>query len=370
MSGIQTITMPKWGLSMQEGKVNGWLKQVGDAIEKGQEIVEVESEKIAGAVEAGASGILRRQLAGEEDVLPVGGLLGVIADASVADADIDAFVADFQASFKPAEGDAEDQGPSPQKIEVNGHKLRYLKRGEGGEPMLLIHGFGGDLNNWLFNHEALAADREVYALDLPGHGESTKDVGEGTLEALADTVVAFMGAVGVDSAHLVGHSMGGAVSLTVAARHPQRVRSLSLIGSAGLGEEINTGYIEGFVSAANRNALKPLLGDLFADASLVTRQLVDDLLKYKRLEGVGAALGTLSGNLFANGRQNSVMADSLSSLGKPVLVIWGEEDRIIPVAHAQAVSGRVQVEVFGNRGHMVQMEAANDVNRAIARFVG
>lgn len=370
MSAIQTITMPKWGLSMQEGKVNGWLKQVGDAVEQGQEIVEVESEKIAGAVEAGATGVLRRQLANEEDVLPVGGLLGVIADASVSDADIDAFVADFLSNFKPAEGAEEDQGPTTQKIEVNGHKLRYLKRGDGGEPMLLIHGFGGDLNNWLFNHEALAADRAVYALDLPGHGESTKDVGEGNLAALADTVAAFLDAVDVASAHLVGHSMGGAVSLTVALRHPEKVRSLSLIGSAGLGNEINTGYIQGFVSAANRNALKPLLADLFADSSLVTRQLVDDLLKYKRLEGVGEALSTLSGNLFADGRQNSVMADQLAELGKPVLVIWGEEDRIIPVAHAHAVSGKVQVEVLGNRGHMVQMEAANDVNRAIARFVG
>lgn len=59
--------------------------------------------------------------------------------------------------------------------------IRYFERGEGGVPLVLVHGFGGDLNNWMFNHEALAAGRRVIALDLPGHGESTKQLVRGDL---------------------------------------------------------------------------------------------------------------------------------------------------------------------------------------------
>lgn len=368
MSAIHKITMPKWGLSMEQGKLNGWLKDVGDPVSVGEEVVEVESEKIAGAVEAAAAGTLRRQVAQVEDVVPVGALLGIVADAEVADADIDAAVAEFLASFTPESADQEAAGPQPEKVQVGGRSLRYLKRGEGGEPAILIHGFGGDLNNWLFNHEALAAHRTVYALDLPGHGESTKDVGDGSLDELAAVVIGLMDALNISAAHLVGHSMGGAVALAIANSQPERVRSLVLICSAGLGAEINGGYINGFVTAATRNALKPHLAQLFADTSLVTRQLVDDILKYKRLEGVDAVLRRIAATLFADGRQTTQLRDTLAAASKPALVIWGAEDNIIPAAHAQGLPEGTLVEVIGGKGHMVQMEAAQEVNRYIESF--
>lgn len=363
---IVPIVMPKWGLSMKEGKVTGWLMEDGSRINPGDAILEVETDKIAGAVEAHDGGVLRRRVGEPDTVYPVKSLLGVIADPSVPEEEIDQFVAAYVTPS--ADDDEEEQGPKYEFVETAAGQLRYAKRGSGDDTVVLIHGFGGDLDGWLFNIDALGEAATVYALDLPGHGQSTKKLDNPGLETMTAALSEFMAKVGIGSAHLVGHSMGGAIAMHMAADDPGKVDSLTLICPAGLGKEIG-GYVDAFVAAQGRKDLKPVLEQLFADKSLVSRQLVDDVLKYKRLDGVEPLLKDLAASLFAGQTQQDLPVERLGDRAPPTLVIWGKQDEIIPAAHAENLPG-AKVVVFDDAGHMVYMEKASDVNALIKQHIG
>jgi pyruvate dehydrogenase E2 component (dihydrolipoamide acetyltransferase) len=370
---IRPIVMPKWGLAMQEGMVAKWLVEAGAEIKAGDEILDIETSKIANVFESPVAGPLRRIVVGEGETVPVGALLGVVADASVADAELDAFVARFQEEFAAHAAEAGAAAPEPETVEAGGRRIRYLALGEGeGLPIVLLHGFGGDLNNWQFNQEALAAGRPTYAIDLPGHGGSSKELGAGHVHvgALAGAVVDFMDAKGIAKAHLVGHSLGGAIALDLALNHADRVASVTAICSAGLGPEINMAYIDGFMAAKRRKQLQPVLEMLVADPAMVSHEMIEDVLKFKRLDGVEAALNRIIDDTFAGGEQALQLTGKLGELGAPVQVIWGRQDRVIPVRHSEGLPSRVQVQVFDDAGHMVHMEKAAEVNQLIERFVG
>ncbi|SAL32516.1 branched-chain alpha-keto acid dehydrogenase subunit E2 [Caballeronia cordobensis] len=371
MAAITPIVMPKWGLSMKEGTVNEWLVEEGTEITVGMPILDVETDKIANAVEAPDAGLLRRRVAAAGDVLPVKALLGVLAPSSVSDAEIDEYVSSY---VTPAEDEDEgEEAAAYHFVDVDGIRVRYASRGgddAARSAVLFLHGFGGDLDNWLFNLDALAEKNRVFALDLPGHGQSTPNVPGTSLAALASFVGKFMDAVGIERAHLVGHSMGGGIAAQMAVDSPARVQSVSLISPAGFGDEVNNAYTEGFVTAESRRELKPVVELLFANPELVSRQMLDDLLKYKRLDGVSDALTSLNAGLFAGGKQSAQPGGQLAESGKPVLVIWGAKDQIIPAAHAKNAPQGATVKVFDDAGHMSQMEKANEVNALLKEQVG
>ncbi|GAA4616763.1 acetoin dehydrogenase dihydrolipoyllysine-residue acetyltransferase subunit [Saccharopolyspora hordei] len=366
---IRRITMPKWGLSMTSGTITDWLVSEGEEVTEGTELAEIDTDKIAGTLESSEQGVLRGIVVPAGRSAPVGGTIAIVAPAEVPDAEVQAAVAEAEEQLASGEV-VEATGPATGTVEVGGRTLSYATVGDGPEVVVLVHGFGGDKDSWLFVQEPLAAGRTVHALDLPGHGASTKDVGDGGLEVLADAVTGFLDALGVERAHLVGHSLGGAVVSAAAARQPDRVRSLTLVAPAGCGAEINAEYLRGFVAASTRRELKPHLRALFADESQVTRQLVDDLLKFKRIDGVQDCLRTLLGTLLDGDKQAIDTASLLAGVSVPTAVVWGDQDQVVPVAAPEVFGDGVRVRVVEGAGHMVHMEAPTATREAIESVLG
>ena len=366
MSDIQPIVMPKWGLAMEEGALTSWLVESGSEIAKGQEIAEIETSKLANVFESPASGTLRRLVAKEGDVLPVGALLAVLAPPAISDAEIDSFVASFVVE---APADAEAGGtPVERKLERGGRTLVFKAAGLQNEatPVVLIHGFGGDSDNWLFNIDELAKSRPVYAVDLPGHGKSSKTLATGDLGELAQAVADLIDEVGAGKVHLVGHSLGGAVAFQILRDRPERVASVAGIAPIGLGERVNADFVEGFIAAQKRKDVKAALQLLLSDPDLVSSQMIEGVLRFKRIEGAKEALRAIADKNLPSGRQTASFRDLVDQDRVPMMIVWGERDAILNPAAAQGLSSSVELVRVETAGHMPHLEAASAINSKLA----
>ena len=352
MSQIHAVVVPKWGLSMEEGTLLEWHIEEGDAVQVGDELVDIETSKVTNALESANTGILRRKVAVLDETYPCGTLLGVIADIEVSDPEIDAFISGYEVIAV----ESEQAGLAPQTALINGKSLRYLKQGEQGDAILFIHGFSGDLNNWMVLQPQLAGTHITYAIDLPGHGGSDKNMsGLHSLADVADLLLAFLERENITGAHLIAHSMGAPIAIHMADKNPDSVSRLTLLAPAGIGNPANPDFIHGIINAQSRRELTPVLKMLFADESLVSRDMADDMLKYKRIDGVQDALTVFAGFL---AKENGLSL--LERLDKPVKIVYGSDDRIVMPIDSEDLPNKVDVILLHNVGHMPHLEGSSE----------
>jgi pimeloyl-ACP methyl ester carboxylesterase len=239
----------------------------------------------------------------------------------------------------------------------------WLAPGEG-PPIILVHGFGADLNGWRPLVRHFAPGRPALALDLPGHGRSEPVESQG-LEPLVDELQAALAEEGVGPAHFVGHSLGAAVAVAFAARQPKAVRSLTLLAPGGLGPDFNGAFIEGFLRARSEASLAPWLRLLASDEAALGVAMAKATLRQRRETGVGAAQAKIAAALFPDGVQAFDVREKLARFAGPKKIIFGLDDRIIPARHAHGLPGAVAVHLFANIGHMPHLEARDEVAELI-----
>ena len=254
------------------------------------------------------------------------------------------------------------------RADIAGGPAAYLSLGRGGVPALLLHGFAGDSLTWQYNLSPLASRRRVLAVDLPGHGGSTLDVGDGRVGAFAPWLLRLLDALEIPRVHAVGHSMGGWVALELARHAPERVASLSLVAGAGLGPDFDLGFLRRVTALASTAEGKACADRLFAQPSPLADRIGAVLHAQAADPARRAALERIVAGSFAMAAERWRPVD-WEAVRQPVQLLWGREDRIIPLPARDRLPPAAPLHVFDNTGHLPHSEAATPVTTILRDFL-
>lgn len=256
----------------------------------------------------------------------------------------------------------------------DGRRIFFVLAGEAGvSPIVFIHGLAGSSSTWQMVLERFSENHQVLALDLPGHGQS--DAADAaavdySIAGLAQAVREVLGSLGLSSITLVGHSLGGAVAATIALDEPELVRRLVLVDSIGIGDEINPRLVELVNGPPSVGAARDLLNLFFHDDRYVLDSGVDEYHLAWTRPGAPDAIRAVSTAAFnASSQDVTVQVDGLT---QPVLVVWGGEDQVVPVKHADLAKDAVSeatVAIFPDVGHVPQIEAAPQFIEFVEDFI-
>jgi abhydrolase domain-containing protein 6 len=242
--------------------------------------------------------------------------------------------------------------------------------------MILLHGFTAEKNNWPRFTRNVDSEFRVIAIDWPAHGESTYvEGGNYTLAAQASRLNAFMEKLGINKAHLVGNSMGGAIAANFASRYPSKVQTLTLMNSGGADNPDTESEIE----KAMQKGENPLLAktpkefEHTFDLSMEKPPFIP--------WPISAAMANVAAERHArflavfkqvHGGVTNRDYSYLSKIHVPTLIMWGDADRILDVRNAQMFSAELpksETIIYQGVGHMPMLEVPNQSATDIVRFI-
>ena len=403
------VIYPKVSLETSAGKVSQWLVAEGEIVRAGQILFEIENDKAAVEVEAPADGVIRHLTPANTEV-DVGAQVAMIYATGEAFADLDVkpqsvvAAASVAAMTLAAPVENTQQGPRPtplarriardQSISIDGlagtgprgrvqkkdvlehlsslahnpesiapapqrrasdalHHV-WLRRGSG-VPLVLLHGFSGDLNNWRGLFAGARFDGPVLALDLPGHGQSPLDI-PADMEALAVLVERSIAGLLDGAMVLAGHSFGAAVATRIAARGILDLLGLCLFAPAGLGPEINADFTDGILRARAPDSLRPWLNELVHDSAVISDAFLRVVVEQRRNQPLTDAMRAFSNRFLPDGTQSRSILPDLSRITLPTRVVFGRNDRILPFARTADLPGHVALHALAACGHMPHLE--------------
>jgi pimeloyl-ACP methyl ester carboxylesterase len=270
-------------------------------------------------------------------------------------------------------------------LELHGDRVAYQDAGSGDEALLLIHGMAGSSETWRAVIPQLSKKYRVVAPDLLGHGLSAKPRSDYSLGAFAVLLRDLLDELGVSRATVIGQSLGGGVAMQFAYQHPDYCQRLVLISSGGLGPDV--GWTLRLLSAPGAELILPVIApppvvnagnklrSWFSSSGIQSPRGAEMWSAYSSLADSKtrqAFLKTLRSVVDYRGQSVSALNRLHLTSDLPTLVIWGDQDRIIPIEHGYAVRDArpgCRLEVLADVGHFPHVERPTEVAELIDDFI-
>jgi 2-hydroxy-6-oxonona-2,4-dienedioate hydrolase len=258
---------------------------------------------------------------------------------------------------------------TPKETTIFGQKIHYVEAGSGPN-VILLHGLGGSSQGWQFNIGPLAEKFHVYVPDQIGFGKSDKPLVNYRIRTYVDFLDQFCKQLKIERATLVGNSMGGWIAAAFTAAFPDRVDKLVLVDAAGYAppKDFDTRVFFA-LNPTTRDAMKVLVSKVFYNKAFQTDDMIDAAIAARLAAGDGFTIKSITESII---RGEDFLDDTVKTIKRPTLIVWGREDGLTPLADAQRFQKDIagsKLVVFDQCGHVPNLEKPGEFNTAVIKFL-